>query len=87
MAEDVSVIYQQKEKSQRKNNRRGSQGTKMNKGKKKPDEHVNLTRAHKWKDNIQLSFGGMWRILNSLKDSNVSPSEGQRKREESGRAP
>jgi hypothetical protein len=28
-----------------------------------------------------------WRTPNSLKDSNVSPSERQRKREESGRAP
>jgi len=59
MAEDVTVIYQQKEKSQRKNNRRSSQGTKMNKGKKRPNEQVNLTCAHKWKDNIQLSFMGM----------------------------
>jgi hypothetical protein len=31
----VGVIYQQKEKSQQKNNKKGLQGTKMNKGKKK----------------------------------------------------
>ncbi len=29
----------------------------------------------------------VWRTPNSLKDSNVSPSERQRKREESGGAP
>jgi hypothetical protein len=29
----------------------------------------------------------IWRTPNSLKDSNVSPSERQRKKEESGRAP
>jgi len=34
MTEDVGVIYQQKEKSQRKN-KRSSQGIKMNKGKKR----------------------------------------------------
>jgi len=56
MAEDVGVIYQWREKSQRKNNKRHSQGTKMNKAKKGPDKWVNLTRAHKWKDNIQLSL-------------------------------
>jgi hypothetical protein len=28
-----------------------------------------------------------WRTSNSLKDSNMSPSERQRKKEESGRAP
>jgi hypothetical protein len=38
MTEDVGVIYQQKEKSQRKNNKRSSQGIKMNKGKKRLDE-------------------------------------------------
>jgi hypothetical protein len=35
MTEDVCVIYQQKEKSQSKNNKRSSQGIKMNKGKKR----------------------------------------------------
>jgi hypothetical protein len=29
----------------------------------------------------------IWRTPNSLKDSNVSPSERQRKKEESGRTP
>jgi hypothetical protein len=34
-----------------------------------------------------LPLNVIWRTLNSLKDSNVSPSERQRKKEESGRAP
>jgi hypothetical protein len=34
MIEDVGVIYQQKEKSQRKNNKRSSQGIKMKRAKK-----------------------------------------------------
>jgi hypothetical protein len=38
MTKDVGVIYQQKENSQRKNNKRSSQGIKMNKGKKRLDE-------------------------------------------------
>ncbi len=59
MTKDVGVIYQQKENSQRKNNKRSSQGIKMNKGKKRLDEWVNLTHVHKQKDNKQLSFEGM----------------------------
>jgi hypothetical protein len=38
--------------------------------------------------NVKLNaYEGDWRTPNSLKDSNVSPSERQRKKEESGRAP
>ncbi len=59
MTEDVCVIYQQKEKSQSKNNKRSSQGIKMNKGKKRLNKWVNLTHVHKQKDNKQFSFGGM----------------------------
>jgi hypothetical protein len=45
---------------------------------------------HFWKSfnkeyNVFLDL--IWRTPNSLKDSNVSPSERQRKKEESGRAP
>jgi hypothetical protein len=37
-AEDVSVICQQKEGTRRKNNKRGSQSTKMNKSKKRAQQ-------------------------------------------------
>jgi hypothetical protein len=51
MAEDVSVIYQRKEETRRKINKRGLQITKMNKSKKKLNKQITLTRAHKQKDN------------------------------------
>jgi len=38
MAEDVNIIYQQREKTQRKNNKRSSQSTKMSKSKKRPNK-------------------------------------------------
>jgi hypothetical protein len=45
-ADDVSVICQQREDTRRKNNKRGSQNTKMNKSKKRPNEKVALMHAH-----------------------------------------
>jgi hypothetical protein len=51
MAEDVNVIYQRKEETQRKINKRGLQSKKMNKNKKKFNKQITLTCAHKQKDN------------------------------------
>lgn len=59
MAEDVSVIYQQKEETRKKINKRGLQGTKMNKSKKTHNKWITLTHVHKQKDNIQLTPGEM----------------------------
>jgi len=64
MAEDVNVIYQRKEETQRKINKRGLQGTKMNQKKKKQkkkkhSKRITLTHVHKQKDNIQLTLGEM----------------------------
>jgi hypothetical protein len=59
MAEDVNVIYQRKEETQRKINKRGLQGTKMNQKKKKHSKRITLTHVHKQKDNIQLTLGEM----------------------------
>jgi hypothetical protein len=56
MVEDVNVIYQQREKTQRKNNKRSSQITKMSKSKKRPNEQVTFICAHKQKDQRQISF-------------------------------
>jgi hypothetical protein len=47
-AEDVvNVMYQQKEKTQKKNNQKNSQGMKMNKRKKRHGERVTMSCAHK----------------------------------------
>jgi hypothetical protein len=51
MAKDVNIIYQQKEKTWRKINKRSLQGTKMNKNKKKLNKQITLTHAHRQKDN------------------------------------
>jgi hypothetical protein len=40
-----------------------------------------------WGKMVETCGGYVWRTLNSLKDSNVSPSERQRKKEELGRTP
>jgi hypothetical protein len=59
MAEDVSVIYQRKEETRRKINKRGLQGTKLNKSKKKHIKRITLTHVHKQKDNRHLTPGEM----------------------------
>jgi hypothetical protein len=48
-----------KGKKHKKNNRRGSENTKMNKSKKRPNEQVTFLCAHIQKDQRQLSPGGM----------------------------
>jgi hypothetical protein len=62
--------------------KRGYQNTK--KPPNTPGIHSFIQQLH-----LQNSFMQqiIWRTPNSFKDSNVSPSERQRKKEESGRAP
>lgn len=57
MAKHVNVIYQQRGKTQRKNNKRDSQSMKMSKSKKRPNEQVTFICAQRQKDQKQLSPG------------------------------
>jgi hypothetical protein len=43
----VNVMYQQKEKTEKKNNKRGSQSTKMSRRKNRLGEWLTLSCAHK----------------------------------------
>jgi hypothetical protein len=54
-ANDMGVLNQGREKTWGKNTKKRTQNTKMNKCKKRPSKGVNLTCAHKWRNEKQIS--------------------------------